>query len=235
VDSKIEKLEKKRELMAEYKRGVMQKIFSQEIRFSDEDGKKYPEWVEKRIGDIATTYYQGINTTADNITYSKDGYPILQAKHITGEFLDFSDTRYVDEKNFNNYKFKYMPKKNDILISNIGTLGKILLIDKEIKFLIAWNIFKISLNEIICIPLYVKHFLKKVSVDGYFERVKTGNATKFVNKSDMLKIKINLPCLEEQEKIANFLSGIDKKIELIEQETEQVKEFKRGLLQQMFV
>jgi type I restriction enzyme S subunit len=52
VDTKIEKIEKKVELLKQYKKGMMQKIFSQEIRFKDENGNDYPDWVEKELGEF---------------------------------------------------------------------------------------------------------------------------------------------------------------------------------------
>ncbi|WP_293720304.1 restriction endonuclease subunit S [uncultured Cetobacterium sp.] len=56
-----------------------------------------------------------------------------------------------------------------------------------------------------------------------------------IYNSQLELLKLSLPSLPEQEKIANFLSSIDRKIELVEQELEKNKEFKKGLLQQMFV
>ena len=61
VDSKIEKLTRKKELLEEYKKGVMQKIFSQEIRFKDDDGNDYPNWEDKRLGELSK-----INTGESN-------------------------------------------------------------------------------------------------------------------------------------------------------------------------
>ncbi len=235
IDSKIEQLTKKESLLQEYKKGVMQKIFSQEIRFKDDEGSEFCEWETKRLEEISLTYYQGINTAADNVRYFKHGYPILQAKHITNEFIDFFDTKYLNENDYNNYKNKYKPNKNDILISNIGTLGKVVLIENDVDFLVAWNIFKITLNLKKVNSKYLMFIIKKISSEGYFERKKTGNATKFVNKTDMINLKIKLPCLEEQLKIANFLSSIDKKNELLLEEIENTKKYKKSLLQNMFI
>lgn len=179
IDTKIEQLTKKESLLKEYKKGVMQKIFNQEIRFRDDDGSEFCEWEEKKLKELSLTYYQGINTTADNVQYFKKGYPILQAKHITNEFIDFFDTKYLHENDYNKYK----PNKNDILISNIGTLGKVVLIEEDVDFLVAWNIFKITLNLKKVNSKYLMFIIKKISSEGYFERMKTGNATKEFKKA----------------------------------------------------
>jgi len=212
VDEKITQLTQKGDLLARYKKGLMQQIFSQQLRFKDDDGREFPEWEEKSLGEIATNHYQGINTTADKVQYENIGFPIIQAKHITNEFLDFYDAKKVSELEYYRYKEKYNPKKYDLLISNIGTLGKIVLVNDNIDFLIAWNIFKVTLNLAICDPQYVTHYLKQISHAGYFESIKTGNATKFINKSEMLAINIIFPTISEQTKIANFLTALDGKI-----------------------
>ena len=69
----------------------------------------------------------------------------------------------------------------------------------------------------------------------YFKLHGQGSSQQNLSKGDILKFKILLPCLEEQEKIANFLSSLDDKIEKVEEEIEKMKEFKKGLLQKMFV
>jgi type I restriction enzyme S subunit len=234
VDTKIDQLTQKKALLETYKKGVMQQIFSQQIRFTADDGGEYPEWEEKKLGELAVSHYQGINTAADKIAYHSKGFPIIQAKHITNEVLDFDDARFVCYDQFVFYKEKYRPQKGDILVSNIGTIGKVVLIEEDLNFLIAWNIFKIRLIKGIN-EKFISYHLKKIASEGFFDSLQAGNATKFINKSDMLGITVSNPCLEEQTKIANFLSAIDRKIDLVSQQLEQAKAFKKGLLQQMFV
>ena len=235
VDTKIEQLSKKQALLGKYKKGLMQQIFSQAIRFKADDGSDFPDWEEKSLGDLSLSYYQGINTTADKVEYHKEGFPIIQAKHITSEFMDFNNIRYVNEATYESYKKKFKPNQNDILISNIGTLGKIVLVENDIDFLVAWNIFKVELDINKVMPKFLLFALKLAASRGYFDRMKTGNATKFVNKADTLNIPINLPSKLEQTKIANFLSSIDNKIEQVGKQLDESKQFKKALLQQMFV
>ena len=69
----------------------------------------------------------------------------------------------------------------------------------------------------------------------YFKLNGQGSSQLNLSKGDVLSFPVNLPCLEEQTKIANFLSSIDQKIEVVAQQIEQAKQWKKGLLQQMFV
>lgn len=234
VDDKLQALKKKKTLLAQYKKGVMQKIFSQELRFKDDNGNEHPDWEERKLGEIAISHYQGINTASEKTNYYSNGYPILQAKHITSETITYYDAKYVSVEDFEKHKEKYNPKINEILISNIGTLGKIVLIEQDVKFLIAWNIFKVKLKENLSNPKYITYVLKNVASKGYFEEVQSGNATKFVNKTEMLGIPIFLPTIPEQTKIANFLSAIDDKTQAVEVQIEKMEVWKKGLLQQMF-
>lgn len=235
VDEKLNLLKEKKELLEDYKRSIMQKIFNQELRFKDDNGEDFGEWDNVNLQFISSNYYQGINTAADKTKYYSEGYPILQAKHITSEKISYEDSKFVNQVDYDLYKLKYKPNINEILISNIGTIGKVLLINENVDFLIAWNIFKVTLKPQITNALYITYNLKYISGLGYFDECKTGNATKFVNKSDMLNTPIYLPCLEEQTKIANFLLAIDEKIALVATQVADTQEYKKGLLQQMFI
>ena len=235
VDEKISQLTQKHELLTQYKQGMMQKLFSQQIRFKADDGSEFGEWEKKKLGELCSRHYQGINTVADKVEYQKDGYPILQAKHITSEKLDFEDVRFLSESDFEKYKDKYIPQLNDILFSNIGTIGKVVLVNEARSFFIAWNIFLLSLKTNITVPMYLATYLRWLTSLNYFDNLQTGNATKFINKADLLDTRINLPSLGEQTKIANFLFAIDQKIEVMAQQIEETKQWKKGLLQQMFV
>ena len=92
VDTKIEQLSKKQELLGEYKKGLMQQIFSQAIRFKADDGSTFPEWKEKKLGDIVR--FENGKGHEQNI--SKDGkFIVVNSKFISsqGRVKKYTDTQ----------------------------------------------------------------------------------------------------------------------------------------------
>ena len=168
--------------------------------------RPYPDETQiKTLEEISLQMHQGLNTVTEKIQYLEDGYPIIQSKHITQGKLDLSDTKFVGGADFQKYKDKYNPKRNDILICNIGTIGKSLLVAKEVDFLIAWNVFLIRLDETKVCPGYCKYYLDHLSSKNYFDQFLTGGTVKFVNKGTLGATPIPLPSLPGQRRIAAIL------------------------------
>ena len=185
-----------------------------------------------QLKDLAVEMYQGINTVADKVQYYDEGVKILQAKHITKGYIDFSDARNISREDYNKYKEKYQPRINDILMSNIGTIGKSILVEEEQQYVIAWNIFMIRLKESVY-ARYINYYFQRLEKINYYEKFMTGNATKFINKTTMAEIEFLLPPLKEQQKIAEILSSVDAAIEKTEQVIAKTEEIKKGLMQQL--
>ena len=200
------------------------------LRFKEFDG----DWATSKLGNLCLRNYQGINTVADKVEYQKTGYPILQAKHITSEKLDFDDVRFLSDLDFDKYRDKYIPKTNDILFSNIGTIGKVVLVGESEPFFIACNIFLVSVKTDLIVPFYLATYLRRLTSLSYFDNLQTGNATKFINKTDLLDTKVTLPSKEEQTKIASFLSAVDEKINQLTQKHQLLSQYKQGMMQKLF-
>ncbi|WP_157794146.1 restriction endonuclease subunit S [Paenibacillus donghaensis] len=218
------------------KAGLLQKILP-------ENGEDFPEvrfpgftraWEQRKLGDVIAEAYQGINTASDKVEYSNDGVEILQSKHITSGQISFDDIRYLDKEKYPNYFPKYVPKIDDILFANIGTIGPSVVVKTKKEFLVAWNILKLTLNKNVS-SMFIQTSLHKLNNKGHFESVTTGNATKFVNKDEMLRTPISLPSVEEQTKIGTLFNQLDQLITLHQRKLHHLQEQKKALLKQMFI
>ena len=211
VDTKIEQLTKKESLLQEYKKGVMQKIFNQEIRFKDDDGSEFCEWEEKKLGDILD-YIQPTKYLVKDTEYN-DRYtiPVLTA----GKTFILGYTNETDGVFENNLPV--------IIFDDFTTANKFVNFPFKAKSS-AMKILTPKDNNNIKF-IYEAMQMIKYEVGGHERH--------WISKFSFLNIFI--PYIEEQIKIANFLSSIDTKIEQTQKQLESSKEFKKALLQQMFV
>ncbi len=225
IDKKISLIEEKLELFREYKKGVMQKIFSQELRFKDNNGNDYPEWEEKildEIGEIIT----GKTPSTKEEKYWNGGIQFVTPTDMKGNKYQFVTQRTVTEK----INIELL-SKGTIMFTCIGaTIGKMSIATN--LCITNQQINSIMVNEKINNE-YVYYYL--LSIVPKIQSTKSTTTMPIINKTEFSKFEIQLPTLEEQQKIADFLSSIDSKIESIEKEFEGLKEFKKGLLQQMFI
>jgi type I restriction enzyme S subunit len=239
VDTKIEQLTKKEALLQEYKKGVMNKIFNQEIRFKDEDGGKFPEWEEKKLGDLINflsdyTANGSFASLKENVTYyNEENYAVL-VRTTDLEKKVFKPERFTDKKGYDFLK-KTSLLGGEIILANVGSIGKIYKVPKFDKpMTLAPNTYVISFNNETNEDFIYQLMNRKEFTNKLLSMV--GSSTlKAINKNNLRSINVNIPFIQEQIKIANFLSSIDKKIELTTKELNSTKEFKKALLQQMFV
>lgn len=192
------------------------------------------DWKQRKLKDVIIDAYQGINTTADKVMYSNEGIPVLQAKHITTGSIDFTDVRYLKKEQYSEYFPKYTPQKGDMLFANIGTIGPSTIVENQGEFLIAWNILRIVFNKNLVDAYFVHLIFDKYKDSGYFERMQTGNATKFINKDNIFDINLFMPSEVEQHKIGGYFRNLDYLITLHQQKCDEIKELKKYMLQNMF-
>jgi len=227
IDTRIEQLTKKESLLQEYKKGVMNKIFNQEIRFKDDDGSEFPEWENKKIKEIFE-YKNGASFENDVIENGLYNLITLNSIDIKGELKNEHKKINVNNNSLN---------KNDLImvlsdVAHGNFLGLVAIIPEDNKYVLNQRMgaLKPKTNDNIpFIRMYINHNQK------YFKLHGQGSSQQNLSKGDIEKFLIKLPCLQEQTKIANFLSSINKKIELTTKELNSTKEFKKALLQQMFV
>tara|TARA_B110001450_G_scaffold94707_1_gene89823 strand:+ start:180 stop:1448 length:1269 start_codon:yes stop_codon:yes gene_type:complete len=190
--------------------------------------------LSKPLKELVHDMHQGINTVTEKVEYLNDGIPIIQSKHITKGFLHFEGARFLSLEDYEKYNIKYQPKVDDLLVCNIGTIGKSLRIDKENQFLIAWNLFLIKIKKEQLYSSFFAHFLNYLDYHKYFDRFLTGGTVKFINKKTMGNIPIPLPPLDQQKKIAAILDAADAYRQKTKALIEKYDELTQSLFMDMF-
>ena len=232
-----EKFEKNRELIILRKEQLAkldQLVKSRFVELFGDPEDSTTEWERTAFSSVCIDMHQGINTVADKVEYVNSGLPIIQSKNITSGYLDLEDVRYVTESDYEYYRNKYNPKPSDLLVCNIGTIGKSLIVENEVDFLIAWNLFLIKLNKELVNPIFVKVFIELLNQQNYFEKYMTGGTVKFVNKKTMGNISTPLPPMALQEQFAAFVEQTDKSKMAIQQSLDKLELLKKSLMQEYF-
>ena len=227
VDEKISQLTQKHALLSQYKQGMMQKLFSQQLRFKADDGSEFGEWENTVLGDIADIVGGGTPST-NNEEYWSGDVVWLTPSEINQKFIGESK-RTISELGVQKSSAKKLPI-GTILFTSRATIGEVAIAIAEVTTNQGFQSFisnEKTFNEFLYywIVNNKKSFIERASGSTFLE----------ISKSKIQPMEISLPCLEEQTKIANFLSAIDQKIEVVAQQIEQAKTWKKGLLQQMFV
>ncbi|UXU83927.1 restriction endonuclease subunit S [Mammaliicoccus sciuri] len=224
LDRQIELEEQKLAKLEEQKKVYMQKIFSQELRFKDENGNEYPEWEEKKLKDVLEF--------SNKRTINHNEYPVLTSSR---QGLLLQSDYYKEGKTFgeNNIGYFIIPK-NYITYRSRSDDG----------------IFKFNLNEVIDVGIISKYYpvFKGKSSNQYYltmhlnyqlkkEYIKyaTGTSQLVLSQNNLQDIKTKLPTYEEQNEIAEFFRKLDNLMKKQSNKVNFLKERKQGLLQKMFI
>ncbi|NCU31040.1 restriction endonuclease subunit S [Candidatus Saccharibacteria bacterium] len=223
VDERIRLGEQKLAKLEQYKRGVMQKIFSQKIRFKDETGNEYPEWKEKRLGEVGKIITGKTPSTTDK-------------SHWTGE------VKFVTPTDMDGQKYQETSTRT------VSYTGSLMLPEKSIMYTCIASIGKMSMSVGDTITnQQINSFIPSSKICNEFTyynllwltpriiSTQSNNTLPIINKSEFSKFKVFLPSWEEQQKIATLLTTLDDKITAEKSKLTAAKQFKKALLQRMFV
>jgi type I restriction enzyme S subunit len=232
VDKRIAALDKKIELLKQYKKGVMQTIFTQKLRFKDENGKLYQKWENDRLGNLCSTAKSGGTPTVTKRSYYVNGeIPFLAISDITeqGKYLTRTSKR-INELGLKSSAAWLVPVSSLIysMYASVGlvAINKIPLATSQAVINLVPDDSKIVLDYLYYYLTYYKSKIHK-----FIETGTQGN----LNAQTVKALSVPLPHVDEQQKIADFLTALDDKIKLEESKLEQAKNLKKALLQQMFV
>ena len=224
VDKRVALLERKVQQLEAYKRGVMQQLFAQQLRFTRPDDSHFPVWQEKRLGEIG------------KIITGKT--PATSNRSLWGGTIDFITPSDIDDG-----KYQKPTERTLAEISNLRVLPP-----GSISFTCIASIGKMSItkrpsvtnqqiNSIITRQCINNEYLYYclLNMTPRIRATQANTTLPIINKAEFSGFKVRVPCMAEQQKIAEFLSALDEKIALTRQQLDKTKQFKKGLLQRMFV
>lgn len=211
LDRQIELEEQKLAKLEEQKKGYMQKIFSQELRFKDGSGNEYPEWEDIKLQNIANIN-KGEQIKKENIDNNGKYY------HLNGGTTASSRTNLFNTNPFT------------ISISEGGNSCGFIKMNKEYFFSGGHNYTLLDLSvSNFYLYAYLKYHEKKIM------SLRVGSGLPNIQKKDISNYLIKIPRKEEQEKIGSFFKKLDEFIEKQANKVELLKQRKQSFLQKMFV
>lgn len=222
VDARLGGLRQKRELLAAYKRGVMQQIFTQTLRFKQDDGSAFPDWEEKRLGDIVNRASEKFDPTS-----SSEKPVVVELENILPESGQITGAEPHQDQMSLLTRFR----RGDVLFGKLRPyLKKFANPDfdgacsSEIWVLRSVEVLHGFLFQFIQTPTFMSAANQS-----------SGSKMPRADWSILSEMTFLLPHSDEQKKIADFLTALDAKITTVAAKITQTEAFKKGLLQQMFV
>lgn len=237
IDEKLNLLKEKKSLLEDYKKGIMQRIFNQEIRFKDDNGNDYEDWFETSLGNIGNTFNGLTGKSKEN--FGIGGKPYIQYKQIFDnsrinidkcEFVEITGKDNQNSVQFGDVFFTVSSETPN----EIGTAS--VLLDNVKEMYLNSFCFGYRANSLkVLVPEFSRYLFRSELFRNEIIKLAQGSTRYNMSKVSLMKLIVSLPQAEEQIKIANFLSTIDEKIELVSNQIQDTQEYKKGLLQQMFV
>lgn len=221
LDHLITLHQRKLEKLKELRKGVMKKLFSQEVRFKADDGSEFPDWEEKKLGDDVQ-FINGRAYKQDELLNSGK-YLVLRVGNLfTNDSYYYSDLELDNDKYIEN---------GDLIYAWSATFGPRIYYGE--KCIYHYHIWKLKFDENIISKIFLNYYLL-YDVEK-IKSQRTGGTMVHITKNAMEHRELQFPCLAEQQKIADCLSTLDDVIEKQKATLAAWEELKKGLLQQMFV
>jgi type I restriction enzyme S subunit len=239
VDGRIEQLSRKKALLEEYKKGVMQQLFTQTLRFQDDHGLDFPDWEEKTLGDVITSLDAGVSVNSEDSPASPTEQGVLKTSCVTKGSFDPNENKRVTDLGERS-RLKEPVAANTIIISRMNTPALVgmsgFVRDSYPNLFLPDRLWaaKVSPDHS---AEWTAHLFGSSMMRSVISSKATGTSgsMKNITKDDVLSIPVQLPSLPEQTKIAGFLSALDGKIGAVGEQMRQTQAWKKGLLQQLFV
>lgn len=253
VDEKLQALKKKKSLLEQYKKGVMQSLFlseaefsglkdeqdvddtnpkilkSSKSRFRQEDGSDFPAWGVKKLGEVCKIARSGGTPTSTNKSFYNGDIPFLSISDMTsqGKYLTHT-SNHISKLGLENSSSWLVPA-NSLIYSMYASVGFVAI--NKIPIATSQAVLNLILQD-----EFDLEFMYYILVDfqkNIAQFITTGTQGN-LNAQSVKNFELKMPSLPEQIKIASFLSSIDEKINQTQTQITQTETWKKGLLQKMF-
>ena len=236
VDEKITALTAQKTALTHYKQGMMQRIFSQTLRFKDDNGADYPEWDRTSLSQLGTTYGGLTGKTKEDFGIGK---PFITYKQVFDDSkIDISRFEHVQ---ISKDETQNRVKRGDIIFTTSSeTANEIafssVLLDEFDELYLNSFCFGYRPNSLeTFLPEYARYLFRSEFLRKEIIMLAQGSTRYNISKNQLMKLHIPLPSMPEQTKIAQFLTELDDKINAVDAQIQSAQQWKQGLLQQMFV
>ena len=240
IDTVIQKQRETVTAWEERKKGVMQKLFSQEVRFKADDGSDFPDWEEKNFLDCISKIVDFRGRTplklGTNWNEEKSEYLALSALNVKKGYIDDTvDAHYGNEELYNIWMKGNELYKGQVLFTTEAPMGNVAQVPDDKPYILSQRTIAFVPDYTLLQDDFLAVLLSSADVQKKLDVLATGGTAKGVSQKSLKSLDVKVPCLEEQQKIADCLSSLDKVIEKQKATLAAWEGLKKGLLQQMFV
>lgn len=241
LDQKIELNERKLEALEKLKKGLMQKIFSQNIRFKNSDGTNYPEWRTARFFDIVESIIDFRGRTPKKLGLdwapSATEYLALSALNVKNWGIDTSaEAHYGDEKLYKKWMTGKELHKGQVLLTTEAPAGIVMQIPDEKKYILSQRVIALNVKQDSISEVFLSQLLKSEKVQQDIRKLSTGGTAIGISQKSLRNLYLYFPSsIQEQQAIGNLFVSLDDKLQLTKKRVEKLQALKRGFMQQMFV
>lgn len=246
LDAKLAALAAKQAALERFKAGLMQKLFSQQLRFTRDDGQAFPDWQEKRLGDVFT-WVKTNSLSREFLTHDGGAVQNIHYGDIHTKFRplfrqSFETVPFIGTKSaVKPFADEEYCRVGDVVIADASEdhadVGKAIeIVEVREGSLVAGLHTYIARPKIGSLVVgFSGYMLRSAPMRRQIMRIAQGISVLGVSKGNLEGLTFWLPHPDEQQKIANALSAMDAKIQAVADQVAKLQTFKKGLLQQMFV
>ncbi|MBU4076585.1 MAG: restriction endonuclease subunit S [Euryarchaeota archaeon] len=232
VDSAIQKVGGAIEGTERLKKGLMQRLLTRGIgheRFKESEVGRIPdEWEIVQVGDITDEHKQGFYTSEN---YSEEGINLVRITDLQNPEISYLKMPKIkiDDELFKQFKVDV----GDFLIARSGAIGRYGIVKSSIPCVFASYIIRFRFDSCRVDNLYFGKLFESFYISNELKKITQGATNKNINAYNIKKIKIPLPPLPEQRRIAEILSAADRKLELERRRKEKLERVKKGLMNEL--